>query len=820
MTSRMGLGGRTALAAIRLAVCSVAVLVVGQASGPARAQTDGGISWSASAGFDGYFKEGRWIPVRIVLANDGPDTLASLDVSLRPERSGQAYRQGLTVSLPSGARKNLTLYVYPASGTRSLDIRLLAEGRLIAQSDLPMISLSTNDRLVGVAAANPTPFNLIRTPSGQAGATRAEIALMAVETLPDRAAAYESLDALILDDLDTGAMTGGQRQALATWVAAGGRLLVGGGPNWQKTTAGLGELLPLEVRGTEQVPNLDAMGSYVGAGPGPQGEATLAIGSPIIGSQVLIEQAGLPLVATRRFGLGQVTFLAADPTLAPLEDWPDMAYLYSALLFGGQGAPASIRDVQDSLAAGAVSMFPGLALPPIGAVCGFLVLYTFALGPLHYIVLRRAKRRELAWITIPALVLLFSGAALAFGFLSRGSRPMLNRLAVVFVPVGAERASVTGLLGAFSPSRRTLEMQFPPGLLARPLAGGYPLTDGDWVLRQAEDGSSSTRMQFETASVRGVVVQGDIAAPELAHSLVIRADGNWLMVEGQITAIGLRLEDAAVLTPYREVPLGDLDPGELRQVDAQLPLTARQGPLYLEAFSALAAVSDGTSSGSPASRDSESDRRSILMSATLLGDGGLPWSGAYLAGWSKAAPVNVALAASSNPDDLTLYVFELGPISGAAAPETAAGIGLPGPSLPTTLPPSVILFDPPDFAWRLLEADPHGSTPSPYGAQVMQGSYTLSFTPSAGISYRSVQALILHLDGVSQGAEPADFISLWNFDAAAWENIPGLEWGDNPIPAPGDYVGTGGEVRLHVENAAEGVVIVLQQSDFSMVLEP
>src|SRR3972149_5319692 len=185
-----------------------------------------------------------------------------------------------------------------------------------------------------------------------------------------------------------------------------------------------------------------------GPGRGPLGETIRAVGRPAADAEVLIEEGGLPVALMRRLGLGQIAFLAADPTLAPLDDWPATQVLYRALLEGPY-APAGLFGLQDSSAADAASLFPNLTLPPIGAVCGFLVLYTFALGPLHDIVRRRAKRRELAWITIPALVLLFSGAALAFGFLSRGSRPMLNRLAVVFLPVRGGGARVHRRRGGF-----------------------------------------------------------------------------------------------------------------------------------------------------------------------------------------------------------------------------------------------------------------------------------------------------------------------------------------------------------------------------------
>jgi hypothetical protein len=518
--------------------------------------------------------------------------------------------------------------------------------------------------------------------------------------------------------------------------------------------------------------------------------------------------------------MGQIVFLAADPTLAPLDDWPATPVLYRALLLDGPYVPAGPLELQESSAAEAASLFPNLTLPPIGAVCGFLVLYTFALGPLHYFLLRRAKRRELAWITIPALVVVFSGVAIGVGSLSRGSRPVLNRLAVVHVPAGAERAQVTGVLGIFSPKRRALEIKFPPGLLARPLPGGYSLADGDWQFHQTEAGPGDSRMQFDAASVRGLVFEGEVAAPKFSHSLTTEVVGSAFQVQGQVASLELRLENAALLTHYGAIALGDLDPDEPRQVRESLPLSMVAGDAYWETLSALGAMPSAYPYGSSSVNEIELIRRGSLLAAIQPAVDDFARSGMYLVGWSDSAPLQVELASASDAEDLTLYLFELEWALEPATQPAIPPIALPGTIVAPTRPPGVMLLDPDYFTWQVLQADPPGSSPSPYGAQVMQGSYTLSFTPAIGISYRSVQGLVLHLEGYSTGPEPEELISLWDFNAAAWETIPGLTWGDTPIPDPGDYVGSGGEIRLRVESAQEGVTVVLQRSDFTMVLEP
>jgi len=681
-----GSGGFTAPEVVRRAACLAAALALVQAVVPARAQSPGGVSLSASAGFDGYFSEGHWIPVRVGLANDGPEAEVLLEVLLQPSPSGRVREHSQTISLAAGARKIVSVYVFPAGGTRSVRVRLLAQDRLISQTDFPLISLSGTDMLIGVMAADPTPFNRMRDPTGSTMARRLEIAWLTAESLPDQGSALAGLDGMIIDDQDTGTLTASQRQALAAWVASGGRLLVCGGPSWQKTTAGLAGLLPLEVTGTQQVPSLDSVGTQLGAGAGPAGLGVLAVGRPTADAEVVIEQGGLPVALTRRYGRGQITFLAADPALAPLDNWPAIQVLYRALLIEGPYAPAVPWALQEDSAASAASLFPNLTFPPIGAVCGFLALYTFALGPLHYLLLRRAKRRELAWITIPALVVVFSGVAFGVGSLSRGSRPVLNRMAIVHVPAGAERAQVKGVLGVFAPNRRALSIEFPAGLLVRPLSGGYSLADGAWEFHQTPGGSGEVEIQLDAASVRGVAFEGDIASPGLSHSLATEQSGDLLLVEGQVVSQDLRLKDSALITPYGAIVLGDLEPGEPHPVRESFSLTAFTGEAYWEMVSAVGAIQSAYSYGPTGFEEIQLLRRGSLLGAIQPGVEEFVGSGTYLVGWSDAAPLPVEATGARSADDLTLYLFELGT---ALGPATQAQIMLPEAILAPTLTPAV-----------------------------------------------------------------------------------------------------------------------------------
>src|SRR5260370_82991 len=117
----------------------------------------------------------------------------------------------------------------------------------------------------------------------------------------------------------------------------------------------------------------------------------------------------------------------------------------------------------------------------IGAGSGGIIAIC-SVGPINYLILRRLKRRELAWVTVPALVVVFSAGAYFTGYQVRGGQASLHRLAVVQVWPNADQAQVDGLVGVFSPRRTAYDVVFGPGLLARPMpldtgcAGGNSFT--------------------------------------------------------------------------------------------------------------------------------------------------------------------------------------------------------------------------------------------------------------------------------------------------------------------------------------------------------
>ena len=290
--------------------------------------------------------------------------------------------------------------------------------------------------------------------------------------LPDKAAGYGGVDAFLLrSDAPLDALTEAQADALRGWVAGGGHLVVCGGVDPSRfAPAFYNGLLPASIGAARPALSLPGVG-LVGA-------LTLAP-KPLPGVRVLASAPdGSPLVVAGPYGAGCVTLTAYDPTSKAFQSPTfNSGALWQTLLTGGPAASAAVLPSVASreenyhpnnfyggdaqLLSDAVMRGPSLDAPGTEVIGLFLLVYLVALVPANYLVLKRLDRKELAWVTIPLLVLLFAVGTFGVGYAAKGGSVFVNRAAIVETTAGRREAGVYAELGLFSPHRTSYDLSLP-----------------------------------------------------------------------------------------------------------------------------------------------------------------------------------------------------------------------------------------------------------------------------------------------------------------------------------------------------------------------
>ncbi len=539
------------------------------------AAQDGGLSLSARAGFDGLYKEMDAVPVFVSVRNDGPPIEGEIRIAV-DSMSGGPVVYSAPVSLPTGSDKRVALYIDVLTFTGDLNVQLVSDETVVATADSnPLIMTMRHHLLYGVITSDPSGLAFLETVSGSR--TDADVAFLDLADLPDVSIAWRALDVLVLDDVDTSRLTAGQLTALRAWLENGGQLVVTGGPGGPKTAAAVADLLPVTVGGVESADDLPALSAFGGVAFNAPGPYTLT-GSSLRAGELLIHQDGLPILAHTPLGLGGVTFLALDPKLAPLAGWRGHAAVWESIAALTSTPGPYANGIQDGYAATqAASSIPGLRLPSVGQLLLFLFVYTLVIGPINFLVLRRLRRRELAWVTIPVLVLLFSAITFFTSFRSRGGAVLQNEMSVAYGSVEAERVRTQSIVGLYSPQRGRYDLSLPYDTTAFPLTGQFGsvglvsnlaaiVRAGDLTLRE---------VRADTGEVVAFLVDAHRPRPPLSATARLVDDGRAVAVTVRNDG-ALTLENAVLLYGDQQRQLDDLAPGAARE--AQLPVTVLGPP--------------------------------------------------------------------------------------------------------------------------------------------------------------------------------------------------------------------------------------------------
>ena len=530
------------------------------------AQSDGP-AIGVQVGFAGLYKEGAAVPIVVSLRNDGPPLDGEIQATLKSGGDGQTVYSA-PVSLPTQSDKRVALTMHVRTYTSGIDVRFVVDGQAVASTSVTRLTVVNNDDLLyGVVTPDAGELAFLETIDG--GRPGAEVAFLQLDDLPEIPIAWRALDVVVLDDVDTGQLTARQLAALRAWVENGGHLVVTGGAGGPKTAAALADLLPVAVGGTESVPALPALEEFAGL-PGHTDGPFVLTTAEVVRGQALIAQDGRPLLAQSTVGLGRVTFLALDPKAAPLAGWGGRPVVWDAIVSATPSRGPWGNGIQDSYTSQqAASTISGLHLPSVAQLVLFLMVYTLVIGPINFLVLRRLKRRELAWVTVPALVLLFSIVTYFIGFRTRGST-VLNEMSVVYGAIDGQQVRTQSIVGLYSPGRGRYSLSLPYDATAAPAESLSPGQSNIGAIVRAGDLALSD-IRADTGQVVLFLVDAFRPRPPLAGEARLDDGARTVIVTVRNEGDAV-FENAVLLYGDQQRSLGNLAAGEERE--ARLVLAA------------------------------------------------------------------------------------------------------------------------------------------------------------------------------------------------------------------------------------------------------
>ena len=511
----------------------------------------------------GRFESTGWAALSISLANDaepvsGYVTASGIDGAVRR-----------SVELPAGARKQLNLYLRPQPFVRQVSVDLVAtDGRKLATATAPLEVLPAS--VADVATVGDGGGNLAPQLVARGGAGLPNPIALVTADIPERPEPLAGIEAIVWA-ADSTTLSDAQRRSMERWVAGGGQLIVLGGPDWQARTAAFTALLPVQsLSAADQVPLAD-LARWAGAAPPAEGAALTAASGALRPGAMGLDADERPLLSVATTGAGRVIYVAVDLATPAFRGWGGAATFWTRLLPDDRASAQFGGGVKgDDQVAGqmvqALSFIPSLEVPPAELLLLMIVGYILLIGPVSYVVLRRMDRRELAWVTAPALVIAFSFGSYGIGSVMKGGDILVNQISVARTTSGGSAASLTTYAGIFSPSRDTYDLTVEADALVSSLntsaffdGNGRPNRPANLITEQGDPahlrGLSVGVFGLQAVSAQAIVPY----RPALAVDWRFTDTG----IAGTVTNQSSEpITDVAILQQGSGKLIGDLTPGE------------------------------------------------------------------------------------------------------------------------------------------------------------------------------------------------------------------------------------------------------------------
>ncbi|HTE66602.1 MAG TPA: hypothetical protein VK736_10140, partial [Candidatus Binatia bacterium] len=702
------------------------------------------------------------------------------------------------VELPAGSRKEVALYVRPASFARAIGVTFESSdgAQSSAEAEVRVLERTTGHvAVVGDGGGNLRP-QLIARATGLPDPIP-----MTPADLPDRPEPLRGIETIVWA-ADSSGLREAQRRSLERWIAAGGQLVVLGGPDWQARAAGFGELLPVDGLAAVDDASLAPLADWTG-GDQPAGvtRLTASVGTPRDGAVELVGSDDGAVFAAIARGAGRVAWLGIDLATEPFRAWPGAAVLWGRLIPDERlesrmiGTGPAEEEVINFMTQ-ALANLPALEVPPAELLLAVIVGYILLIGPVSYVVLRRLDRRELAWVTAPLLVLVFSAGSYGIGASMKGSEIIVNEIAVVRSTTGGTAASVSSYAGIYSPTRSSYDLTvrgdalfsalrntaFDPGLAA---PATYATEQGD-----------PSRLRGLSVSVFGLqAVRAETVVP-YTPSLHVDWSFGVGVIEGTVVNDGsTRIEDVAVISRSGGVLVGTLEPGASE--DFSLSVRNLGGSMASEMVYGFANFNATT----PEGRE-EQVRRQVIDSLVGYGSG-WPVQFGSAGGGIDQGPFVVGWQTDTSPYPVEIDGHEVQRYGQAV--EVLSGLPRLGPGA-VSLEPIQMATEVVSTAGDVAEGEPGyltlGEGEVVFRVSLPVEASRLAPTKVTLLAGGDPSSVLLNQGGQVSLLPPGYRLSVYDMVAADWVDVGDLsQTGRFQVDDPGRILDAAGRILLRVSGS-------------------
>lgn len=388
-----------------------------------------------SYGIQGKYRAMKYIPVTVEVNSLERDFIGEIEVRVASSNMGTYDAYSKEVSLTKGEISKVTIPVKVLENSSKMTVNIVENGKVLSQKK----TLISNGRVTetnlftGVLTDDATSLGYIgnvKFDSSRGFEGTIENVYLDENIIGENNLNIDGLDAIIINNYNMSNLKKEQYDAINSWINKGGTLILGAGANESKTIGSIDkDFLQVKSNGVKEE-NLTLVEDNL----------------KLITSNLEVKDAKIkngtsekPLVYSIEKGRGEILITTFDLGLEPLISSKDASQFLSLILtdaangifdknmnggYMGQGYYRA-RELMQSI--------------PINEIVGtkslivVFGLYALIIGIVLYIVLKKLNKRDLTWIAIPAISIVFALVIYFMGSSTRVNDVILNQNNIVSV---------------------------------------------------------------------------------------------------------------------------------------------------------------------------------------------------------------------------------------------------------------------------------------------------------------------------------------------------------------------------------------------------
>lgn len=353
------------------------------------------VELTTSVPLKGVYKNNSLVSVYVHAKNGGSAFSGELVLSRKDMNITVPISYGQELNLTANEEKDVVIEVNSDSlmGDRLIGVSLYQGGKEMSWTSIQPLSVH-HEWIAGVLSSEESAFHFLSLvqPEDHRGLI---VKSLDPKDIPNDSVILENLDVLAMGHLPSD-LSPDQANAIKSWVAEGGTLIVSGGKAYEGTLNVFGSWLPYSSAKTVAQSTKELQ--------------ELSETQPPLSLVDSLQQSEQPFYRVQK-GKGSILVVAYDVTREPMASWQGNKQLWTNIireqLFSTMQKKESGLRVDHELIELSY-MSPGVQPPHLPTLTILWGIYILVISPLLYFFLKRRDKREWAWVVIPSFSLLFT----------------------------------------------------------------------------------------------------------------------------------------------------------------------------------------------------------------------------------------------------------------------------------------------------------------------------------------------------------------------------------------------------------------------------